>query len=147
MYCRTVHACLEYIFCTARLYCNGPAKTVTATSLVRSAHGRVLYSTVPRQARAWIEAIMRAWLGKVFFFYCNVYPCSLPIYSILYPLQLSLTPHSPSAGERTVTVERKGHAGLVTELPSDRGSPIAHDGVTFDPHVRWIALFSTGRLS
>lgn len=59
------------------------------------------------------------------------YSYSLLVYSNLTPLSAN----SLSAGTRTVAFDCKGHAGPVTESPSDRGALNAHNGVISDPYV------------
>lgn len=50
-HCCTVHACTEYIFCTARPHCKVSVRPVTSSSHGKSARGRVLYSAASRRVR------------------------------------------------------------------------------------------------
>lgn len=69
------------------------------------------------------------------------YHYSQLVHTIANPF--SLAQHPTSAESTHCNIQGKGHEEPVTESPSDRGIPCAHDSITSNPNPGEIALLAT----
>lgn len=85
LYCHIIQRCADHTFRTVRLYSNGSAATVMATSHVWSARGWVLCSTTTSRAGGWKEELAMHFQLSLMSFIVILF-LLLSFYSVAYSL-------------------------------------------------------------